>query len=387
MGFRGEGFLPAIPAQASRKDKLPPTLVPLHSIVVACLLAISMIVAGCILWLGVPLVWSALMLLLVFLLLLTKQPALRRDVRRLALFGSPGFVAQAGVAAARHGVTVVFAASASAELGPALLRFLIDARGHRPGTILIELPDDAVALRQRLPRLVETEPARVLCTASPGQPGERYLDQPVTVVATAPLSPWQHRAKRALDLGVALPALILLGPLLLLIALAIRLESPGGALFRQRRIGRLGRPFIMFKFRSMVEGARTDGQATARDDPRVTRVGRWLRATSIDELPQLLNVALGEMSIVGPRPHIATHRVEGGVFAEVIAEYAARHRVNPGITGLAQISGMRGGIESYERARRSVALDLRYIEGWSLWRDIRIIARTLLTGMAGRDVF
>ena len=375
------------PMRDRRKARLGTSLVPLHSIVVAALLAWAVGVAIVLLVLPLPLDWLAAIFGGCFLALFGRHLPVCRDGRRIAAFGSPGLIAAITREAPAHGSKVVFAAEAGPQLGQGALRFLIDARPHRAGTILLQLPTDAVALRRRLPRLVETAPARVLCAGAADAGAELWPGQAASLVASAPLSLSQHLAKRGLDLAVALPALLLLGPAMLLVGLVIRLESPGGALFRQRRIGRLGRTFVMYKFRSMREDARADGLATTRNDPRLTRLGRWLRATSIDELPQLLNVALGEMSIVGPRPHVATHRVESGVYAEVIPEYAARHRVNPGITGLAQIGGMRGGIESHERARRSVTLDLRYIDQWSLWLDIRIILRTLLTGMAGRDVF
>jgi putative colanic acid biosynthesis UDP-glucose lipid carrier transferase len=266
---------------------------------------------------------------------------------------------------------------------------LDEAWGKRPATILIELPPDAQALHQRLPRMLEQHPALVLCAGGDQDAGHAvpYLGQNFTLVAPRALSMSQHLAKRTLDLLIAVPAMALLSPLLLAIAIAVRMDSPGGALFRQSRIGRNGRPFKMYKFRSMVAGHEGDGSATQRHDPRVTRLGRWLRSTSLDELPQLINVTLGSMSIVGPRPHIATHRVEDGVFAEMVPEYAIRHRMTPGITGLAQISGMRGGIETLERARRNVALDLTYIRHWSLWLDVKIILRTLSGGMVGRDVF
>lgn len=357
----------------------------MHGAVILLLFLVSVTVAGSIIGAGLPVLPAALLFAAVFFLLVSRKIAARRDLNRVAVFGDAEFVAAVRAAAAVEGDALCLAVPSPDHVGPALLQFLTAARAHHPGTILVQLPPQATALRQRLPRLLETEPALLLVT-TPGAPQAR-LGQPVMVLAEAPLQLRHALLKRGLDLTIALPALVLLAPLFLLIALAVRLESPGSPIFRQRRIGRLGQSFIIFKFRSMGVEARNDGKATTRDDPRVTRLGRWLRATSIDELPQLLNVALGEMSIVGPRPHVPTHRVEGGIYAEVIADYAARHRVMPGITGLAQINGMRGGIECRERAQRGVALDLRYIREWSFTGDVRIIAQTLLGRMTGRDVF
>lgn len=190
------------------------------------------------------------------------------------------------------------------------------------------------------------------------------------------------------DYLVAGLALLLLGPLMLLTALAIRLDSPGPVLFRQPRLGFNGQTFTMLKFRTMTYDPTDDGTAgTLRDDPRVTRLGALLRRTSIDELPQLINVLKGEMSVVGPRAHVPGMRVEDRTYAETVQEYASRLRVKPGITGWAQINGMRGGIRDEARALRGVQLDLHYIENWSLWLDFRIMVRTVFVGLAGRDVF
>lgn len=190
------------------------------------------------------------------------------------------------------------------------------------------------------------------------------------------------------DYLVASVALLLLSPLMLLVAIAIRLDSPGPVLFRQPRLGFNGETFTMLKFRTMAFDPSDDGTAgTLRHDPRVTRLGALLRRSSIDELPQLINVLRGEMSIVGPRAHVANMRVEDRTYAETVQEYASRLRVKPGITGWAQINGMRGGIRDEHKARRGVQLDLHYIENWSLWLDLRIMVRTVFVGLAGRDVF
>jgi putative colanic acid biosynthesis UDP-glucose lipid carrier transferase len=128
-------------------------------------------------------------------------------------------------------------------------------------------------------------------------------------------------------------------------------------------------------------------KGTTRNDPRITKVGAFLRSTSIDELPQLLNVLRGEMSVVGPRPHVPNMEVTSNVRYEAIRQYVARYRMKPGITGWAQINGMRGGIHTLEKAERGVELDLFYIENWSIWFDIRIMILTITKGMAGSNVF
>lgn len=185
--------------------------------------------------------------------------------------------------------------------------------------------------------------------------------------------------KRLFDVTIASLAVLALSPLLVLVALAIRLDSPGPILFRQMRSGFNERQVAVFKFRSM-RADRCDLQAreiVVKNDPRVTRVGAFLRKTSLDELPQLFNVLRGELSLVGPRPH-AVDAVTGRreAFAELVAGYSARHRLPPGITGWAQIHGSRGGIDDPEALRRRVAYDLWYIENWSPWLDLRILLAT-----------
>jgi lipopolysaccharide/colanic/teichoic acid biosynthesis glycosyltransferase len=145
---------------------------------------------------------------------------------------------------------------------------------------------------------------------------------------------------------------------------------------------------MIYKFRTMTVDVTDDGsQGTKRDNQRITRIGRFLRRTSIDELPQLFNVLRGEMSVVGPRPHVANMLVGEGVYSEIVLQYAARHRIKPGITGWAQINGMRGGIDSKEKASRGAELDLHYIATWSFRLDLRIMLVTVIRGLIGRDVF
>ncbi|MEY9107449.1 Undecaprenyl-phosphate glucose phosphotransferase [Bradyrhizobium yuanmingense] len=190
----------------------------------------------------------------------------------------------------------------------------------------------------------------------------------------APLT-WRERAlKRALDLAGASLALFVFAPVMLVTALLIKLTSPGPVFFRQTRHGFGGRAFRIFKFRTMrvLEDGPTIRQAQ-KDDPRVTPIGKWLRKTSIDELPQLLNVLKGDMSLVGPRPHAAAHNNE---YEQIIGNYAFRHHVKPGITGWAQVNGYRGETNTLDLMQKRVELDLWYINNWKLWLDILIIMRT-----------
>ena len=185
--------------------------------------------------------------------------------------------------------------------------------------------------------------------------------------------------KRLVDIIIALCCLLITLPMILLIALGIKLDSEGPVFFRQKRLGANNIPFDLLKFRSMYVD-RTDplGQRlTAIDDPRITRVGRILRRTSMDELPQLFNVLRGDMSLVGPRPHALAANAAGVPYARAISEYLIRHRVKPGITGWAQVNGWRGETVTVEQIRRRVEHDLYYIENWSLAFDFLILGRTV----------
>jgi lipopolysaccharide/colanic/teichoic acid biosynthesis glycosyltransferase len=187
--------------------------------------------------------------------------------------------------------------------------------------------------------------------------------------------------KRISDIVLGLLFLVLVGWLMLIIAMAIRLTSKGPVLFKQERIGLHGLPFVMLKFRTMHDAPVILGscpQAT-RHDPRVTRVGALLRRTSCDELPQLLNVLSGSMSLVGPRPHAPGTCVSGRPFEAISHRYPDRHRAKPGMTGLAQIRGWRGETDTEEKLLRRLDSDLEYIATWSLVRDLRIIWRTIAT--------
>ena len=181
--------------------------------------------------------------------------------------------------------------------------------------------------------------------------------------------------KRALDILVAGSALLFFAPVLLLVGVLIKLESRGPILFRQARGGLHGQAFTIFKFRSMRCAENDDRVVQAsRDDDRITRIGRLIRQTSVDELPQLLNVLMGDMSIVGPRPHALAHDVEYGA---VIPRYSLRFRAKPGLTGLAQIKGLRGGTDDVQAMAARVEADVEYIERWKFGSDVRILLLTL----------
>jgi Undecaprenyl-phosphate glucose phosphotransferase len=200
-----------------------------------------------------------------------------------------------------------------------------------------------------------------------------------------PLSRLELLEKRVFDLVFASAALLLLTPLLLATALLIKLDSAGPVFFLQRRFGFNQKPFQIIKFRSMHTS--DDGPIVAqakRNDPRVTRVGYWLRRWNVDEIPQLFNVIKGDMSLVGPRPHALSHDRE---FARRISTYARRHNVKPGITGWAQIHGLRGETDTDEKMRLRVEHDLHYIDNWSVWLDLQILVRTVISPASYRNAY
>jgi putative colanic acid biosynthesis UDP-glucose lipid carrier transferase len=204
-------------------------------------------------------------------------------------------------------------------------------------------------------------------------------------VQRPPLTAGERAAKRAFDIAVATVGLLAIALFLLAVALAVWIESPGPILFRQARGGFNGRAFQILKFRTMrvMEDGPTITQATSRDQ-RVTRLGRWLRRSSVDELPQLINVLRGDMSLVGPRPHALAHDVQ---YSSLISNYPYRHHVKPGITGWAQINGLRGETPTVALMKRRVELDLWYATNWSFWLDLRILFRTVVEVCRTRNAF
>lgn len=183
--------------------------------------------------------------------------------------------------------------------------------------------------------------------------------------------------KRIFDLSAGITLLLALLPVLAAIALLVKMSSPGPAIFRQTRLGADGMPFTLLKFRTMKTDDGASFSQASQDDRRVTFIGRFLRRTSLDELPQLVNVIMGEMSLVGPRPHAPETQVEGIFFESAVQSYRERYRVKPGITGLAQIRGQRGETPMVETLAQRIASDLEYVESWTLTLDLLILLRTL----------
>jgi lipopolysaccharide/colanic/teichoic acid biosynthesis glycosyltransferase len=199
------------------------------------------------------------------------------------------------------------------------------------------------------------------------------------VVSRGTLSLVNRLKKRAFDLAVTIPLLVFLAPLLIVVAIAIKLDSPGPILFRQPRVGQGNRIFSIYKFRSMrtENGDQNGDQSTQVNDHRITRVGNFIRKTSIDELPQLINVLRNEMSVVGPRPHALGSLAGDKLFWEINQRYWLRHALKPGITGLAQIRGYRGATDRQEDLEARLQSDLEYLEGWRMWRDVTILFQTV----------
>lgn len=235
--------------------------------------------------------------------------------------------------------------------------------------------------------LVQAERLPVEARLAPDKTAQAYLRHPISLVAgqflldmsDPPISGAKAVVKRAEDVVIASVLLLLLAPVLLLVAAAIKLESQGPVIFKQPRYGFNNRIFSLYKFRSMHAHATDEAcnQQTSRADPRLTRVGAFLRRHSVDELPQLINVLRGEMSVVGPRPHALSTRTEGLLLADAVASYVGRFRVKPGITGWAQVKGCRGELDTREKLERRVEFDLDYVERWSLLLDLRILWLTL----------
>ncbi|WP_017133391.1 undecaprenyl-phosphate glucose phosphotransferase, partial [Pseudomonas agarici] len=210
-----------------------------------------------------------------------------------------------------------------------------------------------------------------------GLPAIHLNESPLTSYPTAALS------KALVDRFVSLVALICLSPLLVTVAAAVKLSSPGPVIFKQKRHGWNGKIINIWKFRSMRVHDDKHVHQASRQDSRVTAVGRFLRRSSIDELPQLFNVLQGHMALVGPRPHAIAHN---DYYTGKIHAYMARHRIKPGITGLAQISGCRGETDTLDKMQRRVEMDLDYINNWSLWLDIKILIKTPFT-LLSKDIY
>jgi len=321
--------------------------------------------------------------------------ALRRDRHRVVLVGANpvamGFARALKRNPIVHSEVIgVFDDRAAARLDIAadlpLLGKMADlpafARQHRVDQIYIALPLSSE------PRIVRQLEDLGDCTASiyflPDltsmdliQPRlDTHAGFPILSVCESPFNGVDGVLKRASDIVLASAALLALAPLMALIAIAVKVTSPGPVLFRQRRFGLDGSEIEVWKFRSMkvVEDGRTSYTQVVRGDPRLTRIGQFLRKTSLDELPQFINVLQGTMSVVGPRPHAM---MVNDQYRRQIQGYMVRHKVRPGITGWAQVHGYRGGDDLHSMTRR-IQYDLDYLRRWSIWIDIRILARTVL---------
>ncbi|MBN4046647.1 undecaprenyl-phosphate glucose phosphotransferase [bacterium AH-315-P15] len=258
------------------------------------------------------------------------------------------------------------------------------ARRNRVENIILALPAGLIDKRRELLRQLRTLPVNIYLG-----PDELSLNlvEPRRVnlgnlifaeLARKPLQDWDYVVKAVEDHVIAALVLLFASPLFLAIAIAIKLDSPGPVLFQQPRTGFNNDLIRVYKFRTMrVDQTDSTGQMqTVPNDPRVTRVGRFLRTWSLDELPQFINVLQGRMSIVGPRAHVPTMLAGEELYYEVVDEYASRHRVKPGISGLAQINGYRGVTDTIDKAKKRVEYDLFYIDNWSLLLDLKIILLT-----------
>ena len=211
------------------------------------------------------------------------------------------------------------------------------------------------------------------------------VDIPVVAVCETPFVGVNAILKRVSDVLISVAALIVLSPILLLLAFLVRFDSPGPALFRQRRYGLDGQEINVYKFRSMrVEENGTHIQQATRNDPRITRLGAFMRRTSLDELPQLVNVLQGRMSIVGPRPHAVAHNE---LYRKLIKGYMVRHKVRPGITGWAQVNGLRGETDTVEKMAARIRYDLDYLRHWSLRLDMNILVRTVTSVLNDKQAY
>jgi Undecaprenyl-phosphate glucose phosphotransferase len=258
------------------------------------------------------------------------------------------------------------------------------ARRTRLDVVIIALPITAERRLSQVARLLSILPAEVKIPAHSTE--LRFTRDTYSHVGNVamidllekPIADWGGVAKWVFDKVVGLLALLLLAPVMLAVAIAIRLDSPGRVLFRQKRHGFNNELIEIFKFRSMYVD-RCDANAVnlvTKQDSRVTRVGRFIRKTSLDELPQLFNVINGSLSLVGPRPHALQAKAAGRLYAAVVDGYFGRHKVKPGITGWAQIHGWRGETDTPEKIQKRVEHDIYYIENWSLLLDVYILFKT-----------
>ena len=267
---------------------------------------------------------------------------------------------------------------------------LIDRSRHERIDLIVLAPTFAAWQETQAARLATTV-AEIASLQPPTGPRPRCRlgSTEITLLQPAAMRDWNALLKVALDYGAGALILLAVSPLLALIAAMIKLDSPGPVFFRQRRRGFNEEQFEIFKFRTMQHAMRDPNadRLTERNDPRVTRIGRFLRRTSLDELPQLLNVLRGEMSLVGPRPHPLGAKAADRLYVEVVAGYQRRHRVKPGLTGWAQVNGWRGETATEHQILERVRHDIEYIQNWSFLLDLRILLQTARGGFISDAAF
>jgi len=270
--------------------------------------------------------------------------------------------------------------------------FIESLRINVPDQIWIALPLRAEALIQKLLEVTSETPTTVRLV--PDLFGHELLNQGVTELAGVPVITLQGSrvdgraqvVKAIEDRALSILILLLVSPLMLLIAIGVKVSSPGPVLFKQKRHGLGGKIVEVWKFRTMRVHQEHDGKVTqaTRGDPRITRLGRFLRASSLDELPQFINVLQGRMSVVGPRPHAVEHNNH---YQTLVRRYMLRHSVKPGITGWAQINGYRGETDTLEKMAKRVECDIFYIRNWTIWFDLQIVALTVVRGFFQRSAY
>lgn len=283
---------------------------------------------------------------------------------------------------------------------PSLDRATAHLRHVQADDIILAVPWSATKATENILKRINALPCAIYLAPDPAMAylksslgGQSSLSQALTDsqtglsgirIAQRPLTPMARLIKRSFDIFASGLGLLILSPLLVLISILVRLETPGSPIYRQQRNGFNERPFNIYKFRSMVFSKDTNFSQTQRNDARITKMGTFIRRTNLDELPQLLNVFFGSMSLVGPRPHAIAHNNE---FMAQIAHYAGRHHVKPGITGWAQINGWRGAAENQTQMSGRVAHDLEYIQNWSFSLDLKILFSTVFSKKAFHNAF
>lgn len=285
--------------------------------------------------------------------------------------------------------------SASSVCGYPILGNLKDLhryiRNNKVDDVIITLPWSADERLYDIANKLREFPVHIYLSSDlvgfrfPSKPStNNFIDVPMIEVVRTPFSDWMIFIKKIEDMIFSVFALLIFAPLMIVIAMAIWIESPGPVIFRQKRYGYNNKIFEIYKFRSMTHSVVQEEKTSqaVKNDPRVTKIGKFIRKTSLDELPQIFNVLNGSMSLVGPRPHAVDHNED---YAKVIDGYFARHRVKPGITGWAQINGFRGITDTVDKMEARVKYDVYYAENWSLMFDLQILFSTIFVGFINKN--